>query len=402
MGVVMKQQARLAIYTFLAIFGLAAGPLNAHAANCGFQTISCGSNISSASMTRANQLLGAANSVLGGLMHINDRFILTDKYLLWMDLNVKDQSDQMGGGMLRGLWTLQGSGEALNFRPDGNWNELYPTSPLPGPGGGHYVLANIEPLCMDPASEFQYFSSREPRPIINADGIASEIYPDGVAYQFEGHLWKLSATTSTLDMNPAVNGVQSIKYYIRYNVGKSSDDIQIETYLVRDGDLTQPVDVSVIINDFDVASSWSNGNARPLQYTNSFVRRMTSTNAEFSPGREALLSPYSQQPIWIANKDPYGHGAEWIISEKPGINQYVGNDLSRNGLGRLLRLRTIYESSPSPKTEVYFTPAIRAYSIDNILVTRNINGGCGGGTGPRVSLGNGWSYRLRQRLSTRL
>jgi hypothetical protein len=218
-------------------------------------------NISSASNSRVNSLVAIADQItssggLGtpGLMQPGDRIVVTSDYLAWLDNTRNTTSlpgDRYAGGMLRGLWHLTNSGENLNFRTDGAWNELLPY--YYSAGTGYELFLNENSGCAD--ISFGVFTSAEdPVPATTIDGGPSPYFAGGVRYQYQGHFW--NRTNSTYDIGAG----STLRYTVTYDFGPGSSSFDITTTIDRDSGSFAPT-ASCLSLDYDVVSAWTAGYA---------------------------------------------------------------------------------------------------------------------------------------------
>ncbi|WP_053202878.1 hypothetical protein [Jiangella muralis] len=337
-------------------------------------------NLSSASLSRAHVLTATADNIIGLMMRAGDRIIVTDKYIAWLDLS-HSASDVWAGGALRGLWSMQNSGEDLNFRSDGAWNELLPYSG--NAGSGHGLIANTQ-LADDPATQF--YSNREPAPVLQVDGATSVVYPNGVAYQVQGHLTNLSGSADT---NTTVAASQSIAYQQRYDFGPTVDDIRVETYVFRDN-AAGAAPVSVLVAFWDTARDWTSGygagTARPNRYSSANTSRTylidgVGNSGSATSGQVVDIPPSESRVAWWQNTTAVA-GTTWWISESP----------TPTFATRTLKTTSLLEAPTLPLKQHVSTPAVHAMSLTFFCV--HAPGGV-------QNLDLGWSCRHRYDLTTR-
>jgi hypothetical protein len=325
-------------------------------------------NLSNTSNGRVNVLLGIADTIIGQKMRSGDRIVVSNRFIVWMDLTYQVGSDQVGGGFIRGLWSLNGSGENLNFRPNGAWNELL-TSSENTSGAGHTLI--IAPEAGDITNQ-TFFASSERNPTIALDG--NVFYPPApdspyIAYQFRGYFTR---NDGAIDAG-AAPGTQSMLYDVQYLISRDNPFIRITQSVQRSGD-NGNVNASHILTNFDTLEAWGASTAfsgpgqRPLRYIRAgvarqYIRSGVGLVANLNPNDTGTLlykylEPSYTTPEWIENSSPSNPGYNWTMSESASF--------ANNTSTRTLRISidTSYVNQyPIPRVQPIYTPAINAYSF---------------------------------------
>ncbi len=397
-------RAQLTAFLMVAAIGVAAPPASAglerQTLNINGKSGVMVAKLSPTSWTRVESLIERADDItssdgLGGaagLMAGTDVVVVTNKYLAWLD-RTRTGGDPWGGGLLAGLWYLQGSGEALNFRNDGAWNELLPWAGNNGAGHSLIVNTDVGGGC-DDNPNLQFHAQRQASPTLSRDGEPSAVFPNGVSFEHTG--W-FTHPGGSRDLAPSVGGTQSLRYRVRYDFGEDADTIRVETAVDRDAG-NGNANVSVLFGaDYDTVSDWNGGynpnNDRSNRVSNANTARTgEGDNLRFQTRAAGVEGDIPNDLGWTAvnwwqSSGPAG--TEWYMKD----HEFSPNQEPDRGL----RITSISGPSGSisqfTKAMHVYNPGLRSYSLEFDAIANCNPGG--------TALPRGWNFTWHHDISTR-